>query len=89
MGNSKSATESNEIVHVNHPYFGEIQIVSHKNQKYMKITMVSDGKRSMQEWEKNQELLADVDQEPLLLVVDSKFEEQGMCGSTGMLHVDY
>lgn len=86
MGNSKS-TESNEIVHVNHPYFGEIQIITHEKQKYMKISMVSDGKRSIAEWESNQDLLKDLDIEPLLLAVDHKYEEQGMCGSTGVLHV--
>lgn len=53
----------------------------------MKISMVSDGKKAIQEWEKNQELVKDIDGEPLLLPVDYKFEEQGMCGSTGVLHV--
>lgn len=53
----------------------------------MKISMVSDGKKAIKEWEKNQELIKNIDTDTLLLPVDYKFEEQGMCGSTGVLHV--
>ena len=54
MGNSKSNLENSEAINVNHPYFGDIHLVTHEEIKYMKIRMLVDSQKTIKEWENSQ-----------------------------------
>lgn len=87
MGNSKSSQTHGQIITVNHPNFGEVELIDHEGQKYMKIKMLVDSEKTIKKWEEEQKILKGIDTEPLLLSTDHQFEKQGMCGTTGVLHV--
>jgi CRISPR/Cas system-associated protein endoribonuclease Cas2 len=47
MGNSKSNQQNSETINVNHPYFGDIQVIEHEGEKYMKIKMLTEGEKAI------------------------------------------
>ena len=89
MGGESTKPLRLENEFIDHPKFQDVEIVEAEktHDKLIKIRCPVTGQSTISEWENNLKVTKGFNKENLLLPKFHSFDNQGLCGNSGMLNV--